>query len=346
MKIFIVGDYYSGTGPANATAALLKSFPSKTEYFRFKNKLVRLIELVVKLPFCDAMVLSGHSKQNVIALKLAKLLKKPNVFIMHGCVEYENEINGVPNEKMNVVERKVLALCDRIVAVSIQFEIWLKHRYPQYADKICHVTNGISWEEQGSEHVVRVSRAAEYAKDPIRIISIGGGMPRKRIVKICEAIEILKERGRDAVLVVAGADGLDTEKINAYPFVKNIGLVGQGVLRERLEHSQLFIQNSCFETFGLAPLEALLAGCDVLVSANVGALSVFNRGIVKNADVIMDCENPAEIADKILAVTREPNHDRLLNGINKDETSWKKRARELTLMLIKMIQKKRKDGQG
>lgn len=321
MRIFVIGDYKSETGPANVTKELIAALPKDTLYLKYMNKALRLLELYIKIPQCDVCVISGHSRQNLIAIEQAAKYGKKVVFLMHGCVEYENEINGVPDEEMAEVERRTLAGADLILAVSRQFEEWLKAHYPEHAAKVSHLTNGIDFSGYNA--------ASDYCAtgdgsvtNPYILMSIGGGMPRKRIVRICEAIELLKERGIYCKLLVAGAKGLDTERIAAYEFVLDRGLIKHERLLKELKRVKLYIQNSCFETFGLAPFEALINGCDLLLSRHVGALSIFDRGVITEKDIIQDCEDRIEIADKIEHLLKNGNHDRLLAGIYKDKRTY------------------------
>lgn len=336
MKIFVVGDYYSGTGPANVTKAYIENLPKGTLYQCFKNKLLRLLELYIKIPMSDVVFLSGHSKQNLIAIKLAKKRGIKVAFLMHGCVEHENAINGVPDDDMNQVERATLEGSDLILAVSTQFEDWLKDNYSEYEDKISHLINGVDFDISAEALAKAVSN--ECFDKSYRIISIGGGMPRKRIVNICKAIERLNSEGSSYELVVAGDLGLDTEAINSYPFVNNLGIISHDEMLERLQSAKLFIQNSCFETFGLAPVEALLSGCDILLSSVCGALSIFDN--VVETDIINDTEDIDEIASKIRYLMQDSNNNRLIESIDKESASWKARSGQLQTILKDLIERK------
>lgn len=333
MRIFLIGDYTSGTGPANATRSLLSALPSETLRLKTWNKITRTFEILYKTKKADVCLFSGYSRQNIVGLKWAKLLRRPSAYLMHGCVEYENAINGVPDENMNRVERETLRLSDLILGVSEPFTEWLRQQYPMYRDKIKTLTNGIDWKLledcDGDSDIVREEN---------RILSVGGGMPRKRIVKICEAVRILNEKGYHLILSVAGAEGNDTPRINEYPFVENRRMLGRKEMNELYHSAKIFIQNSCFETFGLAPLEALLSGCDLLLSKQVGALSVLSG--IREDDVITDCENPEEIAEKIELLLKRENHTRLLVELDKESTSWEARALELQDILNQRKEKK------
>ena len=93
MRIFVIGDFRTGTGPANVTKEYLLRLPKNTGYLIGRGKLVRAIEIILKMPFYDVVLFSGHSKQNLLGLKWARRLKKKSAFLMHGCVEHENAIN-------------------------------------------------------------------------------------------------------------------------------------------------------------------------------------------------------------------------------------------------------------
>ena len=143
MKVFVVGDYRTGTGPANVTKEYLLRFPENTSRLIFSSKPFRAVEIVLKMPFCSVLLVSGYSKQNLLALKWARMLNKPSAYLMHGCVEHENAINECVDEKMNRVERKTMELSTEILAVSEHFAGWLKTYYPEYTDKIGTAVNGV-----------------------------------------------------------------------------------------------------------------------------------------------------------------------------------------------------------
>ena len=226
MRIFLAGDHFTGTGPANVTDHYIENLP-----------------------------------------------EGPSAYIFHGCVEYENAINLEPDEKMTRVERRTLELADLIICVSETFCLWAKEFYPMYAHKITFVTNGID---------EPAAAGGSKERDPHMILSVGGGMPRKKIIHICEAV--------------------DTGRIRSYPFVDDRGLVSVREAYDLYRSAALFVQNSCFETFGLAPLEALSAGCPILCSRHVGALSLIKGA--GDCDVIERYDDPDEIAAKIKKILR------------------------------------------
>ena len=328
MRIFLAGDHYSGTGPANVTGYYIKNLPDGTLFQKRRSKFMRIPEIIINTIRSDVVVYSGYSRQNVFGLKLAKMLKKPSAYIMHGCVEYENEINLEPDEEMNSVERRTLELADSVIAVSGRFCNWLKDYYPMYSAKFDYVTNGID-------------TSLTYSHDPQNrnrhlIFSVGGGMPRKKIKYICKAVNILRETyDPELILCVIGADGADSKEIDSYDFVDNKGKVSFDESMALFGKAALFVQNSSFETFGLAPVEALSCGCSVLCSKEVGALELIDN--LQNTDIIENYDDVDEIAEKIRFNLNTPNASRLIEGLKQESDSWKERSRALESKLLKLV---------
>ena len=332
MRIFLAGDSITGTGPANVTKYYIKYLPKGTLFQKRRSKPARAAEILINTIRSDVVVYSGYSKQNILGLKLAKKLKKPSAYIMHGCVEYENEINLEPDEVMNSVERRTLEMADLIIAVSKNFSEWLKEHYPEHADKIDYITNGIDTD---------LMHNARKRTEKMRhmILSIGGGMPRKKIVYICEAVQKLRgSYDPDMYLCVIGAKGADSDKIEAYDFVDYRGLVSFEEGMKLFDEAAVFVQNSCFETFGLAPVEALMCGCPILCSQHVGALELIKD--LHDEDVIRDYTDSDEIASKIKIITENSNAARLTADLEWESNSWKARSKALTLKLSKLVLQK------
>lgn len=327
MRIFLVGDSYSGTGPANVTKYYIEYLPKGTLYQKNRSKVMRVPELFVKIAKADVVAFSGYSKQNLLGMKFARFFHRPTAYIMHGCVEYENEINKVPSEEMAAVERKTLEMADLILAVSPVFADWLKEHYSEFKDKIDFVTNGVD------EMLLDMADSSrEESRDSHIVFSIGGGMPRKMIKYICKAVQFLRESYDDKLkLVVVGDEGADSDEINAYDFVENKGLVPFSETVKLLRTSSVFVQNSCFETFGLAPVEAVACGCPTLLSKNVGALCLFSN--IRDEDVIEKYDDPVEISSKIRNLLENPNNEYLNEHFVLEQNTWKIRSRELTRKL-------------
>ena len=330
MRIFLAGDAVTGTGPANVTRYYIENLPDGTLFQKRRSKIMRVPEIVINTLRSDVVVYSGYSRQNILGLKLAHIFKRPSAYLMHGCVEHENAINLVPDETMNAVERKTLELADLVIAVSKSFETWLKDNYPMHARKIVHVSNGVD---------MSLPKSGKGERDPHMILSVGGGMPRKMIKYICLAVKRLREEyDPDMILCVTGDTGADSREIDSYGFVDDRGVVSFKESRRLYEKASVFVQNSCFETFGLAPVEALMCGCSILCSKHVGALEIMED--LKETDLIERYDDPEEIAEKIKRLLTEPNGERLISHIDGESCSWKVRSEALTQVLSQLVLKR------
>ncbi|MCR5001390.1 MAG: glycosyltransferase family 4 protein [Lachnospiraceae bacterium] len=336
MRVFVVGDYRTGTGPANVTKEYLLRFPENTARLIFKSKPLRALEIILKMPFCSVVLISGYSRQNLLTLKWARALGKPCAYLMHGCVEHENAINECVDETMNLVERKTMELSDAIYAVSNHFAGWLKTNYPEYSDRISAAVNGVD-----TRLLDNMDGFTGFGRDKNMVFTIGGGMPRKKIKHICAAIDLINRKTGEPQLklVVIGDKGRDDDIINSYPFVENMGLVGSNITKGLYREASLFVQNSCFETFGLAPMEALVNGCSVLMSRETGAIELF--GGLEDGDIIDNWYDDAEIALKIEALLKKGNAARLAASFDKESSSWEERTIGLWKKLQELQTEKR-----
>ncbi len=332
MRIFLAGDHYSGTGPANVTKYYIDNLPEGTLYQKMRHKWARIPEIVINTIRSDGGIYSGYSRQNVRGLKIAKILGRPAAYIMHGCVEYENEINLEPDEEMIRVDRKTIELADLVIAVSKTFCEWLKGYYPGYRDRFDYVFNGM-------DTSLRKRALQREEKKRHMILSVGGGMPRKKIRYICEAVKKLREEyDSDLYLCVIGDKGADSDKIRSYDFVEDKGIVSFDEAMDLIDDAAVFVQNSCFETFGLAPVEALECGCSILCSKCVGALGLIKD--IRPEDIIEKYDDPDEIAAKIRYLMDHPNAQRLTDSIEWESVSWKTRSEALVSKLSELVLKK------
>nr|WP_231925658.1 glycosyltransferase [Exiguobacterium sp. U13-1] len=122
-------------------------------------------------------------------------------------------------------------------------------------------------------------------------------------------------------LIVLGSFGSDLDKISDYYFVECPGQVSHEEAYRYLKSADLFVQNSILESFNLATVEALISGCSILISKNVGAISIL-KGI-QNQDIIFDNDDLEELTEKIKINLISSNNERILNSIDRNSTSYK-----------------------
>lgn len=125
--------------------------------------------------------------------------------------------------------------------------------------------------------------------------------PRKNLIKLIHALEILKTEGWDIPLHLAGPEGWKNshlfKAISESPVRKNIHLRGY-LSEENLQTEYLrchaLVYPSVYEGFGLPVLEAITLDCPVLTSRD----SVMHE-IAGDCAIYFDPHDPQDIADSI-----------------------------------------------
>lgn len=325
-RILLVGDFISNTGPATVNKQLKLHFGNKISYSEKDSIRERVLELIIKTKKYDVVCFSGFSKVNIIGMLLTKIFGKKSAYLMHGYGIYEDRINGESSLKRFVLENLTLHLSNSIICVSKPFMKFMMEERPALKKKLDYVNNGIDLGALEKNRTFKVDR-----EDNV-ILSVGGGMPRKKILKVCEALDLINRRtDLNLKFIVIGKSHLHTEEICKYPFVQYIENVPYDLMGEYYSRATLYVQNSVFETFGLAVIEALNAGCNLLISKNVGVKSAFKNQI--DQDIIEDCDDVIEISDKILYNLKNSNNQRLKSSLDNTMVDIKETSKRLIEIL-------------
>jgi len=159
--------------------------------------------------------------------------------------------------------------------------------------------------------------------------------PRKNLLNLVKAYEILKERySIDESLVVVGKKGWDykrtldyIEKSKYKNSIKLVGFVPTAHLASFYSNATLFVYPSFMEGFGIPPLEAMKCGCPTLTS-NTSSLPE----VVGYKEMMFDPNDVSEIANKCLSILKDPKirNDNIKKGLeNVGRFSWRESAKKL-----------------
>ena len=308
-RIFFYGQHFGESGPAIVNNNIVRHLPDDVARLHFRNKLLMRAECLLKIVWCQVVILSalGHRRYEIC---LAKLLKKKIVYIMHGFAQDDGP-------EVCRRETELLPMADKILCVSSLFCRLAKEKFPEYADRMDVLTNGISWEDfRGPQH-------CENKRNPNEIVLVGGGRLIKQNLNVCKAVqEINLEQNLNLHVNVYGkyVESDESPEIKKIPCVTFHGLIPHCELLLKYRQSGLFVQNSIVESFGLAVIEAIACGCDILAGEKTGATDII--GDLRKEDMIHDYADISEIKRKIGHVLKHPNNDRLINSIDKEKTSW------------------------
>ena len=162
------------------------------------------------------------------------------------------------------------------------------------------------------------TRRAAYepwtGQGPLRIFSCGRLNPCKGHLDLIRAVEILRARGIDAQLSIAGDDeaGGTTYRrvLEAQIAEKNLssaaallGAVSEERVRDELERAHVFALASLREPLGVAIMEAMAMRAPVVVTGAGGVPELVDDGV---DGLLVQPERPTELADKIERVARDP----------------------------------------
>ena len=313
MRFFLLGDFCSDDGPGVANRQILEAMRMNYDITvsMQTNALQRIIEVMTECVRCHALLICSKSELNYLAIAWAKILHKPVYYVMHGFASYEEHLNATEKsicvnksiKKLRKYDDFVVSHSDKIICVSPFAMRFMQREYPEKRDSFDYIYNAVQ--------PPKLHPLTELYADTI--LSVGAHMRRKMCFPVVRAVEKLREQGRAYRLILIGNKSAEYERIKAYDFVEWHEPMAHEELLKLMARCPVYIQNSAFDTFALAPIEALYEGASILLSKYVGCKDLFND--LRETDIIGDPENEEEIAADIDFVMQHANHQRLLSGM-------------------------------
>ncbi|HCG03118.1 MAG TPA: glycosyltransferase family 1 protein [Chloroflexi bacterium] len=230
-----------------------------------------------------------------------------------------------------VVPRSVRR-ASRVIAVSQSTARDLVERLGTDPARIEVIHEGVSsWLRPGTPGDDSKALSHELVGEEPYILSVGTLEPRKNYVRLLEAFAILRARGYEHRLVIAGRKGWLYQPI--FERVHELDLVGKVLFVEPGDPELLalyraadaFVYPSLYEGFGIPPLEALACGIPV-ACASTSSLPE----IVGDAALLFDPEDVEAMAFSIERVLSDANLAQTLReaGPNRARNfSWADAAR-------------------
>jgi len=238
----------------------------------------------------------------------------------------------------------------KIIAVSERTKRAIVNYYQRPEEDIFVVHHGYDKErfrlpavlEEREEKVKAVLSKYGIPKDVI--LFVGAIQPRKNIVGLIKAFEILKDKGIKNSLVIVSGNGWKQKstlrEIKNSPYKKDIYIlksVGFEDLTGIYWDASVFVLPSFSEGFGLPVLEALASGVPVATSENSPM-----KDIAKDAALLFDPQKPESIAEKIQDfLNSELKRESFIKkGLERSrEFSWEKAAKETAMVIEKALGK-------
>ena len=175
------------------------------------------------------------------------------------------------------------------------------------------------------------------------ILYVGTVEPRKNLLRLLEAYQLLLKWSKRWRLVIVGARNYwksslvakKVEQLGLQDQVKFIGYTPDIELAVLYNGADLFCFPSLYEGFGLPVLEAMACGIPVVTSNNSSLPEVTGE-----AAILIDPYNIDEIASAMKRVLEDPElaHDMRLRGLERAaQFTWERTARETIAVYEKVL---------
>ena len=213
--------------------------------------------------------------------------------------------------------RRILDAADRILTPSADTADDLRSLLKIPSARIRVVHNGV--DEFFFESPVEPGEVA-FRDDGPYVLFVGTPEPRKNLDRLVAAMALLRKRGRNEQLVIAGGGGWGQSSADA-PHVRWLGRVSDSDLRMLYANALCLALPSLHEGFGLPAVEAMATGTPV-VASRTGALPEITAG----AAVLVDPLNIADIADGIARCIAERASFAALGRERAKQFTWDRAA--------------------
>jgi glycosyltransferase involved in cell wall biosynthesis len=233
----------------------------------------------------------------------AKLKKKLGGSVIWMC-------NDVPNFHFNAQHHPQCAI-DLTILVSKWAEEDFKAIYSAPTRVLGPGFDPIRFAPGGRRGEMR--RRFGFGKDDFVLLWLGIFMPHRRLEDAIQALSIVRSRGKEARLLLAGTTGQHPEysdflvrlakQLGVQHAVTFAGKVPDEEIRDFYSSCDAFLFPNDLQTWGLAVLEAMACGCPVLVSRGAGV----QEALTDNENsLLFPARNPQILADKIELLIADP----------------------------------------
>lgn len=335
MRVLLLGDIQRNDGPSNVHRMFVEHWPKEDsiDYIKSQSKAGFIREGLAKGIQADIVISMCMNSAQILTHRMLHAMGKTIVCFNHGYVPFENAINDLGHSEYWLEwYRSSLRQASLVVANSRFQADFVLSSQPELKGKTTNILLGVD----------RFEQMQSCAKaGPTLTVTVSGG---NRLIKgndvVLEACRILRGRGTNTFLKLYGdiyeIDDPRCTSLKALPEDEGrvMGQVDHDRFVDDLNRSNLFVMDSRHEPFGLSVLDALRAGCSVLISKNCGVLEALSA---KDSDVIEDCEDVEEVAEKIAYLLEYSNARRLYESIDFDEMSWNTQVGRLRWMCAEAL---------
>ncbi|RJS21180.1 colanic acid biosynthesis glycosyltransferase WcaL [Corallococcus sp. H22C18031201] len=198
--------------------------------------------------------------------------------------------------------------------------------------------------------LARFQRSAPYVpwtgEGPLRIFTCGRLNPCKGHADLIDAVGMLRARGLDARLAIAGEDeagGTTYRKVLEAKLAESglgdavtlLGAVSEDVVRGGIENAHIFSLASLQEPLGVAIMEAMAMRAPVVVTGAGGVPELVDDGV---DGVLVPPQQPKVLADKLEALARNPTEAARLGEAGRRKVETQFSSERSADMLAKLLE--------
>ncbi|WP_120005405.1 glycosyltransferase [Nesterenkonia muleiensis] len=320
--IWIQGGWNSTVAATQEAEGFLLPIKPRQIHIQPKKKEYRigLIKVWKLLQESDSVILHGYFLYWLPFLTIISRFAGSKVYIMpHGALT-PHELQKKRIKKyiyLQTAGRVVNALTSSLVTGSPQ----------ERNDVAARVSARAEWAGVGTV-IPKEQPAARGISAPIQLVTLSRLAPKKRIDLAIRAVSILRSRGCEASLTVAGSGDTSTEEslreiVTTEALEDHVGFAGLVTgadKRELLFSADIFVLPSEDENFGIAVAEAAAHGLAVVASGNVASAN----GLSDSVAAIVRELSAESIADAVIELSRGYSMDtrRLARREAEEQFSW------------------------
>ena len=263
-RLLFSGMFEADSGPAIVNKAYAEACSDWLSVRESRPSITTVLHFARHAFAYRGVLVSSTSGYHVLLLILARLVGRDAIYLAHGVGRLERRINGARSLRAETIEKLTVRLASKVVAVSTRLADQMVREYSVPASRVKAVLNGTYVFD--SSVLPAVPPALNGC---VRVMTVGT-KPIKNIETLCRALD-RADLGSIEFVVIGPVDEVE---LPSNPRIKNLQVdtVPHDCARSWMGSSDIFVQLSLVEAFGLAICEAAEAGCVLLLSSRVGSL--------------------------------------------------------------------------
>ena len=250
-----------------------------------------------------------------------KLLHKPYVVWGRGADIYMPWLFKTP------ILRLVLKNADGVIALT---EDMKKEMQKTRAGGISVIANGLDLERFAALRREEMRGKLQTKPDQRLIVFAGGFRPVKGVTYLIEAMNVVREKHRSAMLMLIGKGPEEdtlrhlAERLDLGNCVRFVGQVPNDAVPQYLAAADVLVLPSLSEGFPNVVLEAMAAGLPVVASRVGGLPEIIEEG---HNGFLVEPKSPEQIAEKVLLLLGDDELRKRISENNREKAqgySWER----------------------